>query len=128
MCPNICTGDKGGASGDNTIDVVVGVDVVVGAYLAKREAPGDSYDDGGLQGSAHRDSSGRDGVVVVGSVVVVVVVVEVTGDTYEEEDTEQVRSRGHRASNTLSECDCVRRSDRDAKERAGRQGCTRSGG
>ena len=86
-CPNICTGEKGGASGENTIGVVVGVGVIVGVHLAEREAPGDTCEDGGLQGSAHRDSSGRDGVVVVGAVVVVVVVVEVvkvSGDTCDE--------------------------------------------
>ena len=67
--------------------MVVGVGVIVGVHLAEREAPGDTCEDGGLQGSAHRDSSGRDGVVVVGAVVVVVVVVEVvkvSGDTCDE--------------------------------------------
>ena len=34
-------------SGGVGVVVVVGVGVVVGAYLAKREASGDMYDDGG---------------------------------------------------------------------------------
>ena len=29
-CPNICTGEKDGASGESTVGVIVGVGVVVG--------------------------------------------------------------------------------------------------
>lgn len=71
-CPRIWTGEKNGASGENTIGVVVGVRVVVGVKLGWGGVPGDMIEDGGLQGSAHKVALERDGELVTGAVVVAV--------------------------------------------------------
>ena len=68
MCPSINTGEKDGVSGENTMEVVDGVGVVVDGVLGGREVTGDVIrdGDGGTHGSAQSEESGWDCKLVVG--------------------------------------------------------------